>query len=205
MARRRPEDPALRLPVRLTPRQVLNVVIGVTGAGIVVALLAAAVVNAGRGTTGGLLTALGMLLTAAVAARLYLPNLLRVVHLAVTRRSRLLLNAGGIVVTHGPPTSLHESRLAWTDCAAVVTSTFPLRSGRLIYYVQFVAARPQAVDFSRGNGWILAMAATLGVTPEMGAMTTISHRRLRGELAEVVSWVRAHHPDLRIVESLVQD
>jgi hypothetical protein len=202
MGRRSPEDPVLRLPVRLTPRQVLNVLIGAIGIGVVLALLAAAVVSAGSGTTGGLLTALGLLLTAALAAYLYLPDLLSFVRLAVTRRARLLLDEEGIVVAHGPPTALVESRLAWTDCAAVVTSPFPMRNGRVMNYVQFVPARPEAVAFNPGNAWILAKSATLGVPPETGAMTSVLHARFRDEITEVMAWVRAHNPDLRIVESL---
>jgi hypothetical protein len=202
MARRRPEDPILRLPVRVTPRQMLNVVIGLIGVGIALALVLAATLSAGSGSLGGLLTALGLLLTAALAAYLYLPNLLRYVRLALSRRPRLLLDADGIVLTHGPPTDLVESRLAWPDCAAVVTSPFPMSNGRVINYVQFVPTRPEAVTFQPESSWILVKATLLGVPPATGAMTSFSHTRFRDEVTAVVEWVRTHYPDLRIVESL---
>lgn len=202
MGRRHPQDHVLRLPVRLTPRQLLNPVIGLIGVGIILGLLGSALVSAGSGTTAGLLRALGLLLTAALAACLYLPGLVGFVRLAVTRRARLLLDADGIVVAHGPPTALVECRLAWTDCAAVVTSPFPARNGKVVHYVQFVPVRPEAAAFDAGSAWILAKAATLGVPEATGAMTAISHARFRDEIAQVVAWVHAHHPDVRVVESL---
>jgi hypothetical protein len=202
MTQRRPEAPVLRLPVRLTPRQVLTFVIGVSGIALVVVLLSSALASAGSGTTGGLLGALGLLLTAALAAYLYLPNLLSLATLAVQRRARLVLDEEGIVVSHGPPTSLVDSRLARTDCAAVVTSPFSLPNGKVINYVQFVPARPGAAAFPETNAWIVAKAATLGVPLATGAMTAMSHQRFRKEVAEVVDWVRLHNPEVRIVESL---
>jgi hypothetical protein len=201
VARRRPEDPVLRLPARLTSRYVLNLVVGVIGLGISVALLAAAVSSAASGGTAGLLTALGLVATAALAAYLYLPSLIRHLRLGLRRPSRLVLDANGITVFSGPAGDLVEAWLGWDDCAAVVTSPLPMPSGEVVNYVQFVPARPDAVRFPADNRWILAAAALVQVPPATAAMTSYA-RPGKPQLASVLVWVRTHHPDLRIVESV---
>jgi hypothetical protein len=201
MARRRPEDPTLRLPVRVTPRHVLNLVIGLIGVGIALVLVVAAVVNAGSGSSSGLLTAVGLMLTAALAAYLYLPALVRTVRIGLRRPMRVVLDRTGITVTTGPATDLVESWLGWDDCVAVVTSPLPTPDGRGVNYVQFLPARPEAVRFPPDNKWILATAALVRVPPCTAAMTSFA-RPGRPELGELLAWVRAHRSELRIVESV---
>lgn len=98
--------------------------------------------------------------------------------------------------------NLDGADLAWTDCAAVVVSRAPASvdaPARVTRYVQFVA-----VDEDRIEGHTRASdlrPALLGIAPRQALMVWLE---LAGQLPgadEVVAWVRARRPGLRLVDS----
>jgi hypothetical protein len=193
---------SFRIPLRYGRRRLFALVVNTIGLCVTVAIVVWAVGTALEGTTSGLVRALGLLLTAVLAARLYVPALVRSQRgVRLRREDRLRLDAQGVLVTHGVPPSLVTARLGWDDCAVLVSSAVPMPDGREACYVQFVAAHAAAVDFPAGRPAIDAVARVLGVPEPLAAMTCFAPGRLRDELRDCVAWVRTHRPAVRIIAS----
>ena len=120
--------------------------------------------------------------------------------LRAARPDRLWLDEEGIVVRHGAGPFV-EARLAWDDCAAAVSSAVPMPRGQVALYVQFVAARSDAAVYPPGARAIATTAHVLGVPEQLAAMTCFSPYRRRHDVRDCIAWVRAHHSDVRIVDS----
>jgi hypothetical protein len=191
-----------RVSQRPTGRRRLNLVIGFMGFGIVVVLVVAAVRSTSEGSTTGILTGLGMLLTAALAAFLYGPETWRVLRLTVSRRPFLLLDEEAIRVTHGAYLAdMVEASTSWTNCAVVVVSPLVTPRGHRLRYVSFVPSDPAAVTFPAGSRLIGHRAQLIHVPEALAALTSFFSWRNRSEVRELVGWVRHHHPEVRIIES----
>jgi hypothetical protein len=194
--------PSFRIPLRYGRRRRFALLVNAIGLCVTVAIVVWAVGSALEGTASGLVKAFGLLLTAALAAYLYVPALVRSLRgVCLSREDRLLLDDQGILVTHGVPPSVAMARLGWEDCAVLVSSVVPMPDGREAYYLQFVAAHAAAVDFPGGGPAIDAVARVLRVPEPLAAMTCFAPGRLRHELRDCVAWVRAHRPDVRIIAS----
>jgi hypothetical protein len=195
------EPAVFRIPVRVGRRRLLALVVNAMGLVVAAGLVGWGMGEALRGTRTGLLTGLGLLVTAGAATYLYLPTLLDSGR-GVRRRGvdRLRLDADGITVQHGSGPYV-DARLAWADCAAVVSSALPMPHGQVAVYVQFVASRPEAVGYPRGDLSVAANARVLAVPEPLAAMTCLTPYRRRRELGACVAWVREHHPEVRVVGS----
>jgi hypothetical protein len=194
--------PSFRIPLRHGRARSFGLVVNTIGLGVTVAILVWAVGTAFEGTVSGLLRAFGLLLTAALAAYLYVPPLEASLRgMRLRREDRLRLDDGGILVTHGVPPSLVTARLRWDDCAALVSSVVPMPDGREACYVQFVATHAAAVDVPAGRPAIGAVARVLRVPEPLAAMTCFNPSRLREEMDACVAWVRTHRPGVRVIAS----
>ncbi len=201
MARALGGEPVFSIPFRVGRRRLFALVVNATGIVVALALLGWGVAEALSGTTAGLLTGLGLVVTAAVAAYLYLPALLAGGRgLSRHGLDRLRLDDQGIVVSHGAGPFV-EARLPWRNCAAVVSSAVPMPHGQVAVYVQFVASREDAVAYPAGTRAVAANVRVLGVPEALAAMTCFNPYRRRHEIRDCVAWVRAHHPEVRVVES----
>jgi hypothetical protein len=170
--------PSFRIPLRHGRARSFGLVVNTIGLGVTVAILVWAVGTAFEGTVSGLLRAFGLLLTAALAAYLYVPPLEASLRgMRLRREDRLRLDDGGILVTHGVPPSLVTARLRWDDCAALVSSVVPMPDGREACYVQFVATHAAAVDVPAGRPAIGAVARVLRVPEPLAAMTCFNPSR----------------------------
>jgi hypothetical protein len=192
--------PVFRIPFRVGRRRPFALVVNGIGVAIALGLLGWGVVEVRSGTTAGLLTGMGLLATSALAAYLYLPALIASGR-GLTRLGgdRLRLDEAGIVLGHGAGPFV-EARLAWQDCAAVVSSALPMPRGQVAVYVQFVASRSDAASYPPDDRAIGANARVLGVAEALAALTCFSPYRRRHEIRDCVAWVRAHHPEVRVVE-----
>ena len=104
-----------------------------------------------------------------------------------------------IVVRQGSEPTAPVSRLAWSDCAAVVHSRQVIPGGAAFSYLQFVARHEDRIhrplELPVGPG----LAALLGLTATAAAMVWAVPDQLRHVPPLVLGYVERHHPDIRIV------
>jgi hypothetical protein len=201
MGRRAQEETTFRIAFRVGRRRPFVLVVNGIGLVVAVVLLGWGLAEVLSGTTAGVLTGLGLAATALVAAYLYVPGLVASGR-GLTRAGtdRLRLDEHGIVVNHGAGPFV-EARLAWEDCAAVVSSALPMPHGQVAVYVQFVASRADAAVYPPHDRAIGANARVLAVPEALAALTCFTPYRRRHEIRDCVAWVRLHHPEVRVVES----
>lgn len=92
--------------------------------------------------------------------------------------------------------------LAWTDCAAVVVSRAPASfdaPARVTRYVQFVPVDEDRIEGRTTAGDL--RPALLGIAPRQALMVWLELAGQQPGADEVVAWVRARRPGLRLVDS----
>ena len=111
----------------------------------------------------------------------------------------LAFTGADIVVPQGAEPTAPVSRLAWSDCVAVVLSRQVIPGGTPFWYLQFVAQhedrirRPHELHVAQG------LAALLGLTGTAASMVWAVPDQLRHLPPMVLLHVERRHPQVRIV------
>ena len=104
----------------------------------------------------------------------------------------------GISVRQGTEVTEY-AELAWSDCAAVVSSRLEVPGGPTLPYLHFVAVHEERIRRGAGDQRSRALAKALGLTDTAGAMVWVGPPQLVRVLPLVLEYVEQHHPRVRIV------
>ncbi len=117
---------------------------------------------------------------------------------APTEETRLTFSDTGIAVRQGagPPS---YANLAWSDCAAVVSTQIAVPGSPRFAYLQFVALHEDRIRRRDRDKRARDLAKVLGLHEAAAAMVWVVPERLVNLPPLILEYVDRHHPQVRIV------
>lgn len=110
----------------------------------------------------------------------------------------LRFTESGVAVRQGTAVTEYAN-LAWSDCAAVVSSRLVVPGGPTLPYLHFVAVHEGRIRRGAGDKRSRALANALGLTDTAGAMVWVGPPQLVRVPPLILEYVEKHHPRVRIV------
>jgi hypothetical protein len=117
---------------------------------------------------------------------------------APTEATRLTFTETGIAVRQGAGTPSYAN-LAWSDCAAVVSSQIAVPGSPRFAYLQFVAVHEDRIRRRDRDQRARDLAKALGLREAAAAMVWVVPESLVNLPPLILEYVDRHHPRVRIV------